>query len=353
VIGTSLTAGTISTTGNTRIGGNLDIAGNSSIVGNTTISGSTTLNGSLNVNGKTISVTDNTSISGSNTGDQSISIGGGEITANASTGVLSATINNGAITTNKILNENVTFEKIQNIGAGKLLGNKNNATASVGEITVGSGLNLSNDGTLTASGLGGTVTNIAFNVDNIGTDIAGTVTLSSTTPQIRLSVPSASASSRGLITSADWNTFNNKQNELIKGSGIDLVGSTISVKELTTTNIASNAGITNAQLAKSTIQLGSTVLDLGASTNTIAGLYSVTANDFIGSLIGNASTATQLATGRKIYGNTFNGTADLNQVITPEFGGTGVNNAGKTITFRRKYFNSRFCNFRRYKYYDI
>jgi hypothetical protein len=104
------------------------------------------LNGLLIVNGKTVEVTNNTSISGSNAGDQSISIAGGEITANASTGVLSATINNGAITTNKLSNANVTYEKIQNVGAGKLLGSKNTTDASVGEISIGSGLSLSTDG---------------------------------------------------------------------------------------------------------------------------------------------------------------------------------------------------------------
>jgi hypothetical protein len=215
----------------------------------------------------------------------------------------------------------------------RLLGNPSAGLSSVSEIEVGSGLNLSIDGKLTASGLGGTVTNVSFNVNDLGTDISGAVTLSNTTPQITLSVPSASASNRGLITSADWNTFNKKQNELIKGSGIDLIGSTISVKELTTTNIASNAGITNAQLAKSTIQLGSTVLDLGASTNTIAGLYSVTANDFIGSLTGNASTATKLFTPVSIYGNLFDGTNSLNQVISTTNGGTGISSTTANYVF--------------------
>ena len=202
VIGTSLMAGTISSTGNTSVGGDL------------TIAGSTTLNGSLTVNGKIVEVTNNTSISGSNTGDQSISIAGGEITANASTGVLSATINNGAITTSKLSNANVTYEKIQNVGAGKLLGNKNTNDATVGEISIGSGLNLSTDGKLSATGLGGTVTNVSFNVNDLGTDIGGAVTFSNTTPQITLSVPSATATSRGLITSTDWTKFNNKQNTI-------------------------------------------------------------------------------------------------------------------------------------------
>jgi hypothetical protein len=38
---------------------------------------------------------------------------------------------------------------------------------------------------------------------------------------------------------------------------------------------------------------------------------------------GNAATATALANARSIYGNSFNGTADLNQVIASTYGGTG------------------------------
>jgi hypothetical protein len=51
-----------------------------------------------------------------------------------------------------------------------------------------------------------------------------------------------------------------------------------------------------------------------------------------GNLAGNASTTTQLQTPRTIYGNSFDGTADLAQAIGGAFGGTGINNSGKTIT---------------------
>ena len=40
-------------------------------------------------------------------------------------------------------------------------------------------------------------------------------------------------------------------------------------------------------------------------------------------ITGNAGTATALATSRSIYGNSFNGTADLNQIIASTYGGTG------------------------------
>jgi hypothetical protein len=44
-------------------------------------------------------------------------------------------------------------------------------------------------------------------------------------------------------------------------------------------------------------------------------------NDFDGSV--NVDTATSLATARQVYGNSFDGTQDLDQVIQPAFGGTG------------------------------
>lgn len=50
---------------------------------------------------------------------------------------------------------------------------------------------------------------------------------------------------------------------------------------------------------------------------------SPTFSNVTASLTGNASTATALQTARNIYGNSFNGTAALNQVIASTFGGTG------------------------------
>ncbi len=53
-----------------------------------------------------------------------------------------------------------------------------------------------------------------------------------------------------------------------------------------------------------------------ASGNFAAGIITA-------ALTGNASTATTLANSRSIYGNTFNGSADLNQIIASTYGGTG------------------------------
>jgi hypothetical protein len=58
----------------------------------------------------------------------------------------------------------------------------------------------------------GTVTSVAaLTLGTSGTDLSSTVATSTTTPVITLNVPTASATNRGALSSADWTTFNNKQ----------------------------------------------------------------------------------------------------------------------------------------------
>jgi hypothetical protein len=101
---------------------------------------------------------------------------------------------------------------------------------------------------------------------------------------------------------ANTNAINTKQTALTAGlgSGISISGGTISATGLTTSNLASNAGITNAQLENSTTTLGSTTMTLGGTVTSVSGLSSVSSTGFTGALTGNASTATALATGRTI-----------------------------------------------------
>ena len=104
------------------------------------------------------------------------------------------------------------------------------------------------------------------------------------------------------------------------------------ISGLTNTHLSGTAGITNANLANSAVTVGSTSVSLGAAVTTFAGLTSVTSTGFTGALTGNASTATNLVTTRGIYGNNFDGSAALTQVIAGTYGGTGVNNGANTIT---------------------
>ena len=88
--------------------------------------------------------------------------------------------------------------------------------------------------TINASGGAGTVTSVAaLTLGTSGTDLSSTVANSTTTPVITLNVPTASATNRGALSSADWTTFNNK------GSG--------TVTSVTATSpVASSGGATPA-----------------------------------------------------------------------------------------------------------
>jgi hypothetical protein len=101
------------------------------------------------------------------------------------------------------------------------------------------------------------------------------------------------------------------QDGLIAGSGISLSSGAISVTGLTTSNLASNAAITNAQLANSSTTLGNTTMTLGGTITSVTGLASVISTGFTGALTGNASTATKLAATKNINGVAFDGSADI------------------------------------------
>lgn len=82
----------------------------------------------------------------------------------------------------------------------------------------------------TAWGSEGTVTSVAaLTLGTTGTDLSSTVANGTTTPVITLQVPTASATNRGALSSADWTTFNGKYNlpSLTSGSVLFSNGTTI------------------------------------------------------------------------------------------------------------------------------
>jgi hypothetical protein len=69
----------------------------------------------------------------------------------------------------------------------------------------------------------GTVTSVAaLTIGTTGTDITSSVADGTTTPVITLNIPTASASNRGALSSADWSTFNSKMSNVFTSLG-DLV----------------------------------------------------------------------------------------------------------------------------------
>ena len=112
------------------------------------------------------------------------------------------------------------------------------------------------------------------------------------------------------------------QEGLTAGSGISINAGTISATGLTTSNLASNAAITNAQLAYSSTTLGSTTMSLGGTVTSVTGLTSLTSTTLVGTLSG---TATSLATGR-----TISLTGDVTYT-SPTFDGSGNVTAAATL----------------------
>src|SRR5437868_5301606 len=87
--------------------------------------------------------------------------------------------------------------------------------------------------------------------------------------------------------------------------------------------LASLAGavLTDQTLGQTLGATGARLVKLWA-TNIATSDLTVT-NPIAGSVTGNAATATALQTARAIYGNNFDGTAALSQMVASTYGGTG------------------------------
>lgn len=90
----------------------------------------------------------------------------------------------------------------------------------------------------------GTVTSVAaLTLGTTGTDVSSTVATGTTTPVITLNIPTASATNRGALSSANWTTFNNKvggsgtTNKLSKWTGASTLGDSLFTDNGTRTNI--------------------------------------------------------------------------------------------------------------------
>ena len=101
-------------------------------------------------------------------------------------------------------------------------------------ITAGTNITIS-AGTISSTNSGGTVTSVAaLTLGTTGTDLSSTVATGTTTPVITLQVPTASATNRGALSSANWTTFNNKESALTFSSPLSRATNTISIPAATT-----------------------------------------------------------------------------------------------------------------------
>lgn len=170
----------------------------------------------------------------------------------------------------------------------------------------------------------GTVTSVAaLTLGTTGADVSSTVATGTTTPVITLNIPTASAGSRGVITSADYLSFSGKQNPIsLTTSG---TGGAATFNVLTSTlNIPQYAGTTYT-FSTPLVNTAGTVSIPAADGSTNGYLTSVAYNIFAAK--GNAFTTGKL--------NQFAPTSsfELAGVITDETG-TGSLVFSNTPTFQ-------------------
>jgi hypothetical protein len=174
----------------------------------------------------------------------------------------------------------------------------------------------------------GTVTSVsALTLGTTGTDLSSTVATSTTTPVITLNVPTASASNRGVLSSADWTTFNNKGSGTVTSvSGttgrITSTGGTTPVLDLTSGVATAGTTGSSTLIPVITIDTYGRVTGITTASNPQGTVTSVTGTSPVVSS-GGATPAISLATA---YGDTLNPYASktANYVLASPNGSAGA-----------------------------
>jgi hypothetical protein len=183
------------------------------------------------------------------------------------------------------------------------------------------------------SNTNGTVTSVAaLTLGTTGTDLSSTVATGTTTPVITLQVPTASATNRGALSSTDWSTFNGKQAALVSGTNIKTVNGT------------SLLGSGDVPVGVLTVTGTAPVVSSGganpaismaaANTTTNGYLTSTDWNTFNGKGSGTVtSVAATAGTGISVTGSPITTTGTLNITntgVTSIVAGTGISISGST-----------------------
>ena len=132
----------------------------------------------------------------------------------------------------------------------------------------------------------GTVTSVAaLTLGTSGTDLSSTVATGTTTPVITLNVPTASATNRGALSSADWSTFNGKQNAITltttgTSGAATLVGSTLNIPDYSSgfVNIYNTDGTLTADRVVSQNGFSLTIDGQGAVSGAVLNLKTSASN---------------------------------------------------------------------------
>jgi len=141
-------------------------------------------------------------------------------------------------------------------------------------------------GQLNAKGTGnGTVTSVAaLTIGTTGTDLSSTVATGTTTPVITLQVPTASATNRGVLSAANWSTFNGKEPAIAAGTTAQYYRGDKSWQALNSTavglgNVANTAQVTSVTGTAPVVSSGglTPAISMAAASGTVNG-YLTSAN---------------------------------------------------------------------------
>ena len=151
----------------------------------------------------------------------------------------------------------------------------------------------------------GTVTSVAaLTLGTSGTDLSSTVATGTTTPVITLNVPTASATNRGALSSADWSTFNGKQGTITltttgTSGAATFIANTLNIPQYaagisTLAAIGSSPNANGATISGSTLNLQPADASFGGVVTTAAQTFAgrKTFNGYITIAAGTASAGT-------------------------------------------------------------
>ena len=186
----------------------------------------------------------------------------------------------------------------------------------------------------------GTVTSVAaLTLGTTGTDVSSTVANSTTTPVITLNIPTASATSRGALSAADWTTFNNKQPAGTYATGTGTASGTNTGDNAINTlysGLVSNATHTGDATGSTALTLATVNSNIGTfNTVTVNGKGLVTAAsntvyltaeaDTLATVTGRgATTSTAVTFSGGITGNLTGNASGLSSILSIASGGTGT-----------------------------
>ena len=270
------------------------------------------------------------------------------------TRVAAAGVSDGSITSAKIANGTIVSADIA-ANAGITNTQLANSSLTVGSTNIALGA--------TTSALAGLSTVTATNFTGALTGNAATATLATN------ATLAAAATKLAATKNINGVAFDGSSDITVTADATTLTGSTLASNVLNssltsvgtiTSGVWSGTAIANNNLVNSSLTVGSTNIALGATTSSLAGLSTVTATNFTGALMGNASTATKLAATKYINGVAFDGSSDitvpadattLSGIVPISKGGTGSSTqnfvdlttgqtiAGQKIFSEDSYFN--------------